>query len=1125
MRVRVLSVVLGLAVSSSVLLPATLPAQSFTPKRELKNLSPSALTTLHTLETLTELPAGEWRLHVGDVPHGESPALDDSTWQLVAPHTTAPKDAVWYRRTVEVPKTLNGYDITGSRIWFQFQADANGPMPEIIYFNGRRVALGDDLEPIVLFAPAKPGDKILVAVKLLHTVDVKTFEGISLRVDPNPDDPISSARPNPQDIRIQCIAAANILPALPKPRTDLLPTVEAAIAAIDLKALASANQPVFDASLRKAQQLLAPLHPILQQATMDLDGNAHIDAAWLWPRTETVDAVRRTFTTALQLMNEYPNYVFTQSAAQYYEWMADKYPDLNDQIKQRIKEGRWEVVGGMWVEPDLNLPSGESQVRQLLVGQRFFKKEYGVTARIGWNPDSFGYNWQLPQIYKRSGLDYFVTQKMHWNDTNQLPFRLFWWESPDGSKVLTYFPTDYVHTDLNPTRISADFAESSDRNPGTIEHLDLYGVGDHGGGPTRDMLDQGDHWIEQGSKPDTAVPAMRYTTVQHYFDDVQSHLSPDSPTWDYDSIAKGYTAPPAGPNGEVGIPTWKDELYFEYHRGVYTTQAGQKRGIRTTETATLNAEKLASLAWLDGETYPDQQLNTNWEKITFNEFHDLAAGSGIAVIYRDAADDFHQVFNDDNAINATSFKTLTGNINTSSKSGVPVVLFNSLPWERNESAEMNVRLATSAQPSDVRDERGHHLQFQVLSESKADHSYRILVDVDKIPSLGYKTLYVTSEQRPKGTWDWAAVKVQETPTEYILENPDVRVQIDKKNGCLTSIFPGGKPTPEMREYLAPNACGNQLQTFVDTPKDYDAWNIDPGTLDGKMTPITELDSIAVTDNGPLRKTIRIERTWSKSHFIQDISLDAGSDVVRVSNTVEWHETHVLLKAAFPLAASSAKATYEIPYGNIERTTLRNNSWEKAQFEVPALRWADLGDEHQGFSLLNDSKYGYDAVGNLLRLTLLRSPIWPDPDADRGTQHFTYELYPHTGSWKDALTVRRGYELNTPLLAQQVFAHTGELPATHSFVSLDAPNVTLSAVKKAEDANALIFRMYEWAGKTTEVKLHVPAGAQYAIETNLMEDPLPNANHLPLTDDTVTVPIKPYEILTLQVTYPEKTVTK
>ena len=1119
MRVHVPSLVLALTFSTSILMPTLLPAQSFTPVRELKNLSPAAIAKLHTLETLTELPAGQWRLHVGDVPHGESPTLDDSSWPLVAPGSKAPKDAVWYRRTIEVPQTLNGYDITGSRIWFQFQAWANGPMPQIIYFNGRRVALGDDLEPIVLFAPAKPGDKILVAVKLLHTVDEKTFGGIVLRVQPNPDDAASSARPNPQDIRIQCITAANILPALPKPRTDLLPTVEAAIAAIDTDALKTADQAAFDASLRKAQQTLAPLHPILQQAKMDLDGNAHIDAAWLWPRTETVDAVRRTFTTALQLMNEYPNYVFTQSAAQYYEWMADKYPDLNDQIKQRIKEGRWEVVGGMWVEPDLNLPSGESQVRQLLIGQRFFKKEYGVTARIGWNPDSFGYNWQLPQIYKRSGLDYFVTQKMHWNDTNQLPFRLFWWESPDGSKVLTYFPTDYVHSDLNPTRISADFAESADRNPGTIEHLDLYGIGDHGGGPTRDMLDQGDHWIDLSHKSDTAVPNIRYSTVQHYFDDVQTHLTPDSPTWDYDSIAKGYTAPPAGPNGEVGIPTWKDELYFEYHRGVYTTQAAHKRNIRHSETETLNAEKFASLAWLDGDAYPDHLLNTNWQKITFNEFHDLAAGSGIAVIYRDAEKDFTQVFDADHNIDGAALSTLDAHIDTRVAGNTPILVYNTMAWPRTETVKLNVQLPEDASGIKLLDAHDHPVLSQVLKQDATTHQFTVLARVDDVPALGYTVLHAepatTSAPATKLT-------LHDTAADYTLSNNDLKLVIDKHTGCITSLKTG-LTDRNSTEYLTPNSCVNELQTFVDKPKDYDAWNIDYGTLDHPV-PITALDSIAVTDNGPLRKTIRIERTWDKSHFTQDISLDASSDVVRISNTVDWHETHILLKAAFPLAHSSAKATYEIPYGNIQRATTRNNSFEKAQFEVPALRWADLGDTTAGVSILNNSKYGYDAIGNLLRITLLRSPTWPDPDADRGIQHFTYEIYPHTGSWKDALTVRRGYDFNTPLLAKQVFAHTGTMPATHSFVSLDNPNVTLSAVKKAEGTNALIFRMYEWAGKPTEVKLHVPVGAQYAVETNLMEVPLPNAEHLSLTNNTITVPIKPYEILTLQVTYPEKTNT-
>ena len=260
---------------------------------------------------------------------------------------------------------------------------------------------------------------------------------------------------------------------------------------------------------------------MLQQATFHLTGNSHIDAAWLWPWTETVDVVKRTFGTALQLMNEYPDYTYTQSAAQYNEWMADKYPHMNDEIKRRIKEGRWEIVGGMWVEPDLNLPDGESQVRSLLLGKRFFQKEYGVDVRIGWNPDSFGYNWQLPQIYKRSGIDYFVTQKMTWNDTNQLPFKLFWWESPDGSKVLTYFPQGYGNGNLNPARLSVDLAQAQQRAPGLNEMMDLYGVGDHGGGPTRAMLDEGDHWAQ----PDKIVPKMQFGTAQSFFTSVEKNVS------------------------------------------------------------------------------------------------------------------------------------------------------------------------------------------------------------------------------------------------------------------------------------------------------------------------------------------------------------------------------------------------------------------------------------------------------------------------------------------------------------------------------------------------------------------------------------------------------------------------
>ena len=1096
---------LALAISCSLA-----SAQSFTPVREVKNLSPSAMAKLHTLETLNALPAGEWRFHAGDLAHGESPALDDSAWPLMKPHSQAPKDAVWYRRVIEVPKTLNGYDISGARVWFQFEADANGPMPEIIYFNGRRVALGDDLEPIVMFEPARPGEKILVAVKLLHTVDVKTFERVNMRIEPGVDAGATHARPNPDDIRIQCITAANLLPNLATPRKDLLPKVEEAVAAIDMHALAAGNQLLFDRSLKKAQTILGSLHEQLLGANIVETGNSHIDAAWLWPRSETIDVVRRTFTSALQMMNEYPDYTFTQSAAQYSEWIADKYPEMNDEIKQRIKEGRWEIVGGMWVEPDLNIPSGESLVRQLLVGQRYFQKEYGVTARIGWNPDSFGYNWQLPQIYKRSGLDYFVTQKMHWNDTNQLPFRLFWWESPDGSKVLTYFPTDYVHMNVNPTRISADFAESAQRNPGTTVMMDLYGVGDHGGGPTRDMLDQADHWMAAGRKADSAVPSMHYGTAQSYFTSVEKQLNPDSPEWNYDKIGQGWTAPPAAADGGMGIPTWKDELYFEYHRGVYTSQAAHKRNIRTSEVATLNAEELASMAWRLGQPYPAAELTNNWEKITFNEFHDLAAGSGIAVIYRDAQQDFTSVFQADREISDAALQAVAAGIDTRVKGDAPVLLYNPLAWPRSETVRVHVQLPEAAGDVALFDAHEKPVLSQVVAQNDATHEYTLLARVDDVPAMGYMVVHAKGVDHSDKEFP---LKLQQKSESFVLENGKLRVALDRKTGCITSL----QMLPAKTEFLASGVCGNELQTFVDKPKNYDAWNVDPGTLDHN-TPITELDSISVVADGPLRKTIEVARTWQGSHFVQDISLDAGSDQVLVANHIDWHEQHVLLKAAFPLAATSGKATYEIPFGSIERPTTRNNSWEKAKFEVPALRWADLGNEQQGVSILNDSKYGYDALGNTLRLTLLRSPTWPDADADQGRQEFTYAIYPHMGTWKQALTMRHGFELNDPVAATAVLAHTGAMPATASWGSVENDNVTLTAVKKAEDDPALIYRMFEWAGTPTDVKLHVAPGASYAIESNLMEKP--EGEHLSLNGDTVTVPIKPYEILTVEVFYPK-----
>jgi len=1075
---------------------ATAVAQSAEQAEQVvKSLNSNSQAVVGRLSELNRLPADEWRFHAGDMAHGESTDLDDSSWPIIKAQAKGAQEAEWFRRWIEVPQSLHGYDLTGARIWFSFSAYANGPMPEIIYFNGRRVALGDDLEPIVLFDKAKPGEKVLVAVKLLHTVDSKTFGGAELKID------FAENRPNPEDLRLEILSAALLVPSLSKNAAADTATLEEATAAVDLGALDAKDQVKFDASLKQSQSTLEGLKPLLQQATMHLTGNSHIDAAWLWPWTETVDVVKRTFGTALQLMNEYPGYTYTQSAAQYNAWIADKYPQMNEEIKQRIREGRWEIVGGMWVEPDLNMPDGESQVRSILVGKSWFQKEYGVDVRIGWNPDSFGYTWQLPQIYKRSGIDYFVTQKMTWNDTNQLPFKLFWWESPDGSKVLTYFPHDYANDNLNPVRLAYDLSQARERAPGMMEMMDLYGIGDHGGGPTRAILDEGTHWMQ----PDKVIPKSNFGTAQSYFTGIEGKLAADSPVWDYESIAKGYKPPPTPSEGLLAIPTWKSEMYFEYHRGVMTTQANHKRNMRDSEEQAINAEKLASLAWLAGKSYPGEALTEAWKKITFNDFHDLAAGSGIGIIYKEAQKDFDQVHWATDEISQQSLKTLSAGINTHVEDGVPVLVLNPLAWERSGPVTVEVQMPSAAAGEvSVLDSANRIVPSQVLKSDTKTNSYKLLILASNVPSLGYKVLHVVA-----GAKSFASDLKAEGLT---LENSVLKVTVDKQTGCITSLF----DRKTSFETLAAGACGNQLQTFKDLPKDYDAWNIDPGTLD-RFTSIDKADSVELVEKGPLRSTIRVMRTWQNSKFVQDIELDAGADQVNVVNDLDWHETHVLLKAAFPLAASSKKATYEVPYGSIQRTTERNNTWEQAQFEVPALRWADLGDGRHGFSLLNNSKYGYDDKDNVLRISLLRSPIWPDPEADRGHQHFTYALYPHGGDWKQALTVRHGYEYNYPLKAMQVQAHAGSLPAEFAYVTVRPDNVVLTALKKAEDSNGLIFRVYEWAGKSGDVQFHVPKGATGATITNLMEKP--EGAELKVVDDTVTAPIHPYEILTVRVDFP------
>jgi alpha-mannosidase len=1057
----------------------------------LKQLSPATQNVIKSLSQLDRLPGPQWRTHVADMPHGEALELDDSSWQTATLPTRGQQDAVWYRAWVEVPKDVHGYDVTGSRIWFRFNVWSDGDWTKIIYFNGRRVALGEELEPIVIFDQAKVGDKILVAVKLSKTVDIKHIQGAEFLLEP------VTSRPSPERVWKELLSAGELAPTM---GGDAEKQVELAASAVDLSALSAGDQKVFDASLQKVESTLGMLKDQLHQFSANLTGNSHIDAAWLWPETETVDVVRRTFTSALQLLDEYPQSIYAQSAAQYSEWMEQKYPSLFKGIADQVKNKRWELVGGMWVEPDLNMPDGESLVRQLLIGKRYFKQHLGADVRIGWNPDSFGYNWQLPQIYKKSGVDYFITQKMSWNETNQLPLKLFWWQSPDGSRVLTYFPGTYSG-DIDPLKLTGDLRRGETLAPGLREMLHLYGEGDHGGGPTRAMFDRGLMW----SDPAAVFPKLNFASAQNFFNDVEAKVDGNSPVWNYKLMVASPKLP-APPAGKIEIPVWNDELYFEFHRGVFTTQATHKRNMRESEEQLLDAEKYSALAWLKGDFYPGGGLTEAWKKALFNQFHDLAAGSGIGVIYKDAQKDYDVIRWTTAEARSNAWRTLSAEVNTkvAAPGGVPVMVWNSLAWRRNDVVTLDVQMPAKSAGISVLDASGKAIPVQVLSSQPETNSFHLLVKANGVPSLGYTVLHVVPGNRPVAT-DLKAEGLT-------LENAALRVVVDGRSGCITSLY--DKKTNF--ESIAANGCGNQLVAFHDNPKEYDAWNIDANFEEGSQ-PLDQAQSVKLIEQGPLRATIRVERTWQNSKFVQAITLYADTDRVDIGNDIDWHEKHILLKAAFPLAASSGNATYEIPYGTIERPTTRNNSWESAKFEVPALRWADLGDGEHGVSLINESKYGYDAKGNVLRISLLRSPTSPDPDADQGRHDFSYSLYPHSGDWKHALTVRRGYEFNYKLHAEQVLAHEGKLGAEHSYASIDANNVVLTALKKTEDGDGLLFRFYEWGGQAGKVSITVPPNATSATLTNLME--APSGSSLPVTGNKVVVPVHPFEIVSVRVEYP------
>lgn len=796
------------------------------------------------------------------------------------------------------------------------------------------------------------------------------------------------------------------------------------------------------------------------QGKMHMVGQSHIDLAWLWPLKESVRKCSRTFSTMSTLLDEYPSFTYAQSQPQAYAFVKEHYPELYERVKKHIADGRWELVGGMWVEPDLNIPSGESLVRQLLYGMKFYKEEFGQQPRIEWLPDTFGYCASLPQLLRKAGLDTFMTTKMNWNDTNPFPYDLFHWVGIDGTRILSYLNhgvNEYTHP--NEIKVHWDSFKGKAVHP---EQMLLYGHGDGGGGVTREMIE----YVERSADL-PGLPSSTFSTAAAFVEGLHE-AKPD-------------------------LPEWHGDMYLELHRGTYTTHARNKRWNRKAEVLYRDAEIWGSVAaWTIGDKAPS--LEEDWKLLLLNQFHDIIPGSSIPEVYTQSTLDYEKVFAVGEAAKSETINALAAQISTEGE-GIPVIVFNSLSWTRSEC----VTLVGDASWSNLGayDEQGQVLKSDLVT--RPDGQVELLVQVEAIPQMGYRTVWLRPRplERAEANQSPAYDGAWETKLYSIVWN---------ERGEITRLY----DKRAQREVLREGERANQLQLFHDRPLSWDAWDVDPqfASQPADQPKLIEAD---VVQQGEVQDVIRFRWQLSSSTIEQDLVLYHDHARIDFRTRVDWQEAHKLLKVAFPVDVLSSKASYEIPFGTVERATHTNTSWEQAQFEVCGHRWADLSEAGYGVSLLNDSKYGYDVKGNVLRLSLLRAPKWPDAGADLGLQEFTYSLFPHQDDWRQAGTVRRGYELNHPVTAYISEAHPGTLPASHSFIELDSQHTVLDTVKPAEEGDGYVLRMYEAAGGRERVGIEVSAEITSVSETNLLEEV---QGSLDLEQGLVRTATAPYEVKTL-----------
>jgi alpha-mannosidase len=1000
----------------------------------------------HSLKPLVHGEPLTLTIEYSEESHADERSAREASWRSVSPgFSWGPAwRTVWFRVTGTVPKEWEGsvvvarLDLGGERIVWKDNVPTQGLDG---FHQDYRIQSGGDFELYVQATGDNP--------------DVRVH---GLPPNPNPEPFVVGNC----DIRIfdeevfqlytDCIFYLDLLQSLSEndpAREHLLRGLNLAANLFDpevRETIADARRAIADGAKNKRRD---------EYHVVTAVGHAHLDTAWLWPLSITKIKMAHTTASQLALMDQYPEHVFVHSQAAQYEWLELEYPELFRKVVAKVKEGKWEALGSMWVEADTNLAGGEALIRQFLYGKKYFLEKLGIDTKDMWLPDVFGYSAALPQILRKCNIDRFLTQKISWNQFNKFPHHTFWWQGIDGTRVWSHFlPADTYIGQCKPSELRKHLTNYKDA--ARCDHsLYVFGWGDGGGGPTRDHLE-----FLRRATDSPGVPQIQIRRAKDFFDE---------------AIASS-----------KDLAVWVGELYFELHRGTYTTQASTKKNNRRCEFLIRDAEYLCAASELP---YPAEKLEGLWKKVLLNQFHDILPGSSVREVYEDASRDYAYVIQETERIVKECMEAATVTADTEHMA-CPIALFQfarcssekTIPAVEGCVANSVVCEGKSAAVQTIDHFDGKKWLFQV-------------------PEAALGTVAVADFRS-----EAAPVAAHLKAVGRSLENEFWKLEFDE-SGNLSNVISRADGT----EFVAEGEPANRFQLFEDKPLFWSAWDVEIFALEtGKY--LDALDRFEIVESGPVRVAAEIERKFGKSKIIQRISLGQTAGI-RFDTTVEWAEADKMLKVAFPVNVNATRATYEIQYGNIERPTHVNTSWDLARFEVCAHKWVDLSEGGRGVALLNDGKYGHDIRDNVIRLTLLRSPKAPDPTADMGLHHFSYILLPHGGSYAEAGAVDAAYALNAAVHAQPLGKKPGESLLPLLFVGCDATNLVIESVKRAEDGSGTIIRVYDAHNCRGRALLRFSKEVRSAALCDLLENELAP---LEPRGREVSFDYKPFEIVTIKV---------